>query len=673
MFGHQLEAVAQGGQHPQAQQVELDQAHRRAVVLVPLQDAAVLHAPPLHGADLGHRPVTHDHPPGVDAQVAGEVLDLRSQGQHLGGDVVVDVAVGAPLVLAVDHVAPAVDLLGPGILLAGGVAQGLGHVPHRRAGPVGDDVGHLGGIGPAVALVDVLDGLLPPVALDVDVDVRRAVPLRGEEALEEQAQPHRVGVGDPEGVADRRVGGAAPPLAEDPVLPAERHDVPDHQEVPREPQLLDHPQLVIDLPIRRPPPRRCRCHRRSGARFAGHGREIRRQNGGVRRSGAVAGLGALFGEVAEEGHLVVAGRAGERRQVRGHQVQVEGALAAQGGGPFDRPRVAGEAPGLLVARTQVGPGGGREPAVDLVQGAAGPDRGQGGGQPAAGGVGVVDVVGGHDVDAEADGDLGQTVVAGAVQRVAVVPQLDGHVLPPEGVDQAGQLPLGGGGPLLDQRPGHRPLATARQHQPVVPGPVVTGQLPQGGPGSALLPRHLRPADGCPQPGVAHRVPGQDHQVVALGVGLAHLGAGHPQGQLGPEDGGQPVGPGRLGEADHAVEAVVIGQGQGLQPQADGLLGQLLGVGGPVQEAEVRVAVQLRVGRGPPPPLQGLGLVLVPLTAPGRAVAPVGARPVRLVQGRGPLVREPSFELRPRDRRVPPPHAPTVSNTCSLRHSTLGRP
>ncbi len=100
-----------------------------------------------------------------------------------------------------------------------GVAQGLGHVPHRRAGPVGDDVGHLGGIGPAVALVDVLDDLLPPVALDVDVDVRRAVPLRREEALEEQAEPHRVGVGDPEGVADRRVGGAAPPLAEDPRSP----------------------------------------------------------------------------------------------------------------------------------------------------------------------------------------------------------------------------------------------------------------------------------------------------------------------------------------------------------------------------------------------------------------------------------------------------------------------
>ncbi len=308
----------------------------------------------------------------------------------------------------------------------------------------------------------------------------------------------------------------------------------------------------------------------------------------------------------------MAGRARERRQVRGDELQVEGALAAQGRRPVHRAGIAGEAAGLLVARAQVGAGRGGQPAVDLVEGAPGPHRGQSGGQSAAGGRGVVDVVGGHHVDPSPDGDLGQAVVAGTVQRVAVVPELDGHVLPPEGVDQAGQLPLGGRRPPFDQRPGHRPLAAAGQHQPVVAGHGVTGQRRQGGAGRPLLPGHLGRADGRAQPGVARRVPGQDDEVVALGVGLAHLRPGHAQGQLGAEDGGQPVGPGRLGEADHAVEPVVVGEGQGLQPQADGLLGQLLGVGGPVQEAEVGVAVQLRIRRGRLPPLEGEGLVLVPL-------------------------------------------------------------
>ena len=71
----------------------------------------------------------------------------------------------------------------------------------------------------------------------------------------------------------------------------------------------------------------------------------------------------------------------------------------------------------------------------------------------------------------------------------------------------------------------------------------------------------------------------------------------PEGELGAEHGGQADRPGGLGEADHAVEAVVVGEGQRLQAEPGRLLGQLLGVGGAVEEAEVGVAVQLGVGHG----------------------------------------------------------------------------
>jgi hypothetical protein len=81
-------------------------------------------------------------------------------------------------------------------------------------------------------LVDVLDHLLAPHRLDVDVDVRRAVARLGEEPLEQQAVLHSVHRGDPQGITDRRVRGAAPPLREDPVGAAELHDVVDHEEVP---------------------------------------------------------------------------------------------------------------------------------------------------------------------------------------------------------------------------------------------------------------------------------------------------------------------------------------------------------------------------------------------------------------------------------------------------------
>src|SRR3546814_9208559 len=54
-------------------------------------------------------------------------------------------------------------------------------------------------------------------------------------------------LGDAEGVADGAVGGAPPPLAEDALAAAEVDDVPHHQEVAGEAELLDERQLVLYL------------------------------------------------------------------------------------------------------------------------------------------------------------------------------------------------------------------------------------------------------------------------------------------------------------------------------------------------------------------------------------------------------------------------------------------
>ena len=241
----------------------------------------------------------------------GTSLGLGGQAQHVGGD-----GVGAAALTAAgrarDQLAQAsvaVQRFGPGVLAGGRMAQRLGRVPHRRAAPVGDHVGHLGGAVPAVAAVHVLDHLLAPVALDVDVDVGRAVALGRQEPLEQQTQRHRVHVGDAQHVAHRRVGGRSPALAVDVAAAAERGDVPHHQEIARKPELLDHVELVGDLA--------------PGARHPlGVGR-------------AVAGLSALDGETAQEGGLVEAVGARIRGQLRRHQRQAEGALRSRAG---PRPR-----------------------------------------------------------------------------------------------------------------------------------------------------------------------------------------------------------------------------------------------------------------------------------------------------------------------------------------------
>ena len=76
---------------------------------------------------------------------------------------------------------------------------------------VGGDAGAVA----AVFLVDVLDHLLAPLVLEIDVDVGRLVALGRDEALEEEVGALGVDLGDAEAVADGGIGGRAAALAED--------------------------------------------------------------------------------------------------------------------------------------------------------------------------------------------------------------------------------------------------------------------------------------------------------------------------------------------------------------------------------------------------------------------------------------------------------------------------
>ena len=70
-----------------------------------------------------------------------------------------------------------------------------------------------------------------------------------------------------------------------------------------------------------------------------------------------------------------------------------------------------------------------------------------------------------------------------------------------------------------------------------------------------------------QSAVAGRVPCQHHQVGALGIGHAGLGPGQAQGDLGAENRWEAGRGCRLGEAHHAVHAVVVGYRQCSEAEA----------------------------------------------------------------------------------------------------------
>ncbi len=187
--------LAQRGEHAQREHVDLEQAQRLEVVLVPLDHGAVFHGRVLHRHDAREPVLRDDEAAHVLREVArktrqladglarehADEVDELAHGQVIGPQAHGQQALGRwrsaiePLLLfreAVDHL--------------GVEAEGLAHVADGAAAPVGDDGGGQRGALAAVLAVDVLDHLLAALVLEVDVDVGRLVALLADEALEQQ-------------------------------------------------------------------------------------------------------------------------------------------------------------------------------------------------------------------------------------------------------------------------------------------------------------------------------------------------------------------------------------------------------------------------------------------------------------------------------------------------------
>ena len=71
----QLERLVDRGEHPEPEQVELDQLERLDVALVVLDDDAVLHRRPLERGDVDERRGGDEHPAACGCEVAREAVD----------------------------------------------------------------------------------------------------------------------------------------------------------------------------------------------------------------------------------------------------------------------------------------------------------------------------------------------------------------------------------------------------------------------------------------------------------------------------------------------------------------------------------------------------------------------------------------------------------------------
>ena len=242
----QLERLADAGEHAQPENVDLEDPERGDVVLVPLDDGAILHRRVLDRAQLVQPPPRDHKPADMLSEMARKPHDLADQPQRLREPRLVRIQPGLPDQLRVGARIrrPPHPARQPG----GGVpgeAHRPAHLADRGAGAEARHGGAESGAVAPVALVDPLDDLLAPLVLEVDVDVRRLAPVLRDEPLEDHRDAVGADLGDPEQVAQDRVARRPPALAENAARPRLADDVVDGQEIRGEAQLGHHREFLV--------------------------------------------------------------------------------------------------------------------------------------------------------------------------------------------------------------------------------------------------------------------------------------------------------------------------------------------------------------------------------------------------------------------------------------------
>ena len=242
----QGEGLADAGEHAEAKDVDFEQTEGVEIVLVPFDHGTVFHGGIADRDDLRQRPAGQHEAADMLGQMAGEADQLLGELEHAGEQGIGRVEPGlADIFLRQARIAQAPDgggERGDGIL---GEAERLADLAHRQSPAIADHGGGQPGAVAAVAGIDILNHLLAPLVLEIDVDVRRFLALGRDEALEQEIDLGGVDIGDGEAIADGRVGGRASALAQDTSAARIVDDVVDGEEIGRVIELGDQRDLLL--------------------------------------------------------------------------------------------------------------------------------------------------------------------------------------------------------------------------------------------------------------------------------------------------------------------------------------------------------------------------------------------------------------------------------------------
>ena len=242
-----IERAAQAGQHAEPEHVDLENAQRVEIVLVPFDDGALLHRGVLDRHDIVEPAAGDDESADMLGEMAGKADQFAGERERLGKARIGRIESGAARMLVRDRLRrPAPQRAGERADRVLRQAENLADLADGAAPAIAD---HGRGKPRALASVtgiDVLDHLLAPLVLEIDVDVGRLAPFGRDEALEQKIRALGIDLGDAEAVADGGVRGGAAALAENALRAGKPHDVMHGEEIGRVVQFADERVFVVE-------------------------------------------------------------------------------------------------------------------------------------------------------------------------------------------------------------------------------------------------------------------------------------------------------------------------------------------------------------------------------------------------------------------------------------------
>src|SRR5215213_2012419 len=214
--GDQAQCLFDEREHPQGEEIDLDEPGIITGILVPLTEIAPLHGGGLHRHQLDEGSRGDDHPAGMLANVSGKPRKFPGQlyqiapGRRLQARRVLRDA--SQLQAEVSGLTRLAEL-GDAVEISDRDAERLANITQGGAETIGGESADERGMIGTEALVDAFDQALADLARKVEIDVRDGAHLIVDEPAEHQVVRQRIDVGKSNQVADDRADGGPSPAS----------------------------------------------------------------------------------------------------------------------------------------------------------------------------------------------------------------------------------------------------------------------------------------------------------------------------------------------------------------------------------------------------------------------------------------------------------------------------